>query len=394
MRQVSPLNCTVQYMVLRGFMRKCLLTPQHLTRRPRRRPGLLVTCLVASVALSACGPAESAPPQAHEMVRVQTVAFQPVARTVSLTGTVAARVESKLSFRIAGRIAERKVDIGDHVKAGDVLATIETPQQEADVQSARASLQAAEATLAQAQSNFTRQKQLIENGFTTRSNFDAAQEQLRTAEGSVESARADVGTAEEQLSLTVLKADADGVITARDAEAGQVVAAAQSVFTLAQDGARDVIFDIYEGLLAEAPKSDRAEIRLLSNRDVVATAVVREISPTFDAATGTVRVKMSLIDPPPAMGLGAAVYGTGKWAPRNLVALPWTALSAGEAGPTVWVVDHETRAVSQRPITVDHYGTGQILVSAGLKEGETVVTAGGQFLRAGQVVAIAPGENS
>lgn len=369
-------------------------SPARFTRCPLRRVGLLVASLALGAPLAACGQAESAPPQAHEMVRVETVSFQPVARTVSLTGTVAARVESKLSFRVAGRIAERKVDIGDHVRAGDVLATIETAQQEADVQSARATLQASEATLAQARSNFARQKQLIESGFTTRSNFDAAQEQLRTAEGSVESARADVGTAEEQLSLTILKADADGVITGRDAEAGQVVAAAQTVFTLAQDGARDAVFDIYEGLLAEPPASDRVEIRLLSNRDVAATATVREVSPTFDAATGTVRVKMSLIDPPPAMGLGAAVYGSGKWAVRQLIALPWTALSAGEAGPTVWVVDRETRAVSQRPITVDHYATGQIFIGAGLKEGETVVTAGGQFLRAGQVVAIAPGGNS
>ncbi|QJP16687.1 efflux RND transporter periplasmic adaptor subunit [Starkeya sp. ORNL1] len=375
-------------------MRKRLpISPRPSTREPRRL-GPLIACLVSATALSACGEAASAPPQAHEMVKVQTVSFQPIARTVSLTGTIAARIESKLSFRVAGRIAARKVDVGDHVKAGDVLATIETPEQEADVQSARATLRASEATLVQAQSSFARQKQLIASGFTTRSNFDSAQEQLRSAEGAVESARADVGTAEQQLSFTILKADADGVITARDAEAGQVVAAAQTVFTLARDGARDAIFDVYEALLADTPPSDRVEIRLLSDQDVVATAVVREVSPTFDAATGTVRVKMSLIDPPAAMGLGAAVFGSGKWAAKNLIPLPWTSLSAGEAGPTVWVVDPKTNAVSQRPITVDHYGTGQILVSAGLKQGETVVTAGGQFLRAGQVVAIASGEPS
>ena len=328
------------------------------------------------------------------MVKAQAASYQPIAKTISLSGTVAARVESKLSFRIAGRIAERKVNVGDHVKAGDVLATIETPEQVADIQAAKATLQAAEATLAQAQSSFGRQKQLIASGFTTRSSYDSAEEQLRGAESSVESARADVGTAEEQLSLTVLKADADGVITARDAEAGQVVAAAQTVFTLAQDGARDVIFDVYEALLADAPPSDHVEIRLLSNKDVVATAVVREISPTFDAATGTVRVKMSLIDPPAAMSLGAAVTGSGAWAAKKLVALPWTALSAGETGPTVWVIDPATKAVSPRAIKVERYKTGEILVSDGLKEGEMVVTAGGQFLRAGQLVSIAPGEPS
>lgn len=364
------------------------------SRRRPNRTGALVIGLLALATLAGCGPEQAAAPRAREAVKAQPAAFEPVARTVSLSGTVAARVESKLSFRVAGRIAERKVDVGDHVKAGDVLATIETPEQVADVQSAKATLQSAEATLAQAQSSFKRQLQLIASGFTTRSSYDAAEEQLRRAESSVESARADVGTAEEQLTLTVLKADADGVITARDAETGQVVSAAQTVFTLAQDGARDAVFDVYEALLADAPPSDKVEIRLLSDRSVVATAVVREIAPTFDTATGTVRVKMSLIDPPASMGLGAAVLGSGSWPGKEVVALPWTSLAAGEAGPAVWVIDPQTNAVTQRSITVDRYRTGEILVSAGLKEGELVVTAGGQFLRAGQIVSITSGEPS
>jgi RND family efflux transporter MFP subunit len=328
------------------------------------------------------------------LVKAQPATFQSVVRTVSLTGTVAARYESKLSFRAAGRIAQRNVDVGDHVKAGDVLATMETPEQEADVQSAQASLRSAEATLVQAQSTFNRQKQLLDKGFTTRSSFDEAQQQLLSAQGSVDSARADVGTAEDQLSYTILKADSDGVITARDAEAGQVVSAAQTIFTLAKDGARDAIFDVYEALLANAPRTDRVQVRLLSNPEVGATAVVREVSPTFDATTGTVRVKMSLLDPPPAMSLGAAVVGTGEWTAQKLMPLPWTALAAGETGPTVWVIDPRTNTVSSRAVTVARYKTGEILVSDGLRDGEMVVTSGGQFLRAGQVVSIASGDRS
>lgn len=366
----------------------------HPKHPPPRRASAVLGGLLALAALTGCGQEQAATPRAPETVKVQAASFQPVARTISLSGTVTARVESKLSFRTAGRIADRKVDVGDHVMAGDVLATIETPQQVADLQAARATLQSAEATLTQAQSSFDRQKQLIASGFTTRSSYDSAEEQLRRAESSRDSARADVGTAEEQLALTVLKADADGIVTARDAETGQVVSAAQTVFTVARDGARDVVFDVYEALLAETPQSNKAEIRLLSDPNVVATAIVREVAPTFDSATGTVRVKMSLIDPPAAMGLGAAVVGSGTWAPRNLVALPWTSLSASEAGPAVWVVDPETHAISHRAITIERYAKGEILVSAGLKDGEMVVTAGGQFLRPGQVVSIASGEPS
>lgn len=280
------------------------------------------------------------------------------------------------------------------MKAGDVLATLVPLEQQADLASSKAALEAAQSSLVQAQSNFDRQEHLMGGGFTTRSNFDAAQEQLRAAKSSVDAAKADLGTAEEQLSLTSLKADADGVITARSADAGQVVAAAQTIYALAHDGARDVVFDAYESVLAEAPPKDGIAIQLLSNPDIGARAFVREVAPAIDATTGTVRVKMSLIDPPAGMGLGAAVVGLGKLQTRNLVVLPWTALAAGASGPMVWVIDPEADTVSQRAITIDRYRTGEILVGEGLKEGELVVTGGGQLLHAGQVVTLAAGAAS
>jgi RND family efflux transporter MFP subunit len=351
----------------------------------------LVCAAALALALAGCGAPPAPPPKVQELVGVQTVQPEPVTRAVSLTGTVAARVESKLSFRTAGKIAERKVDVGAHVRAGDVLATIETREQEADVAAAKARLQAAQAALVQAQSTFGRQQQLLTKGFTTRSNFDAAQEQLRNAQGSLDSARADVGTAEEQLSFTVLKANADGVITTRDAEAGQVVAAAQTVFTLAEDGARDAVFDIYEALLTDAPPKGPVEVRLLSDPGITAQATVREVSPTFDTATGTVRVKMSLLNPPAAMSLGAAVSGGGASMSRSLIVLPWTALSAAETGPGVWVVDPASKAVAQRRVVIARYETGHILIADGLKSGDIVVTTGGQFLHEGQIVTMASG---
>jgi RND family efflux transporter MFP subunit len=345
------------------------------------------------MALSGCGEDDVAPQRTPELVKAEVIARTSVSRTISLTGTVSARVESELSFRTAGRIAERRVDVSDRVKAGDVLATLETEEQAADLQASRATLQAAEATLVQARTNFDRQQQLLSRGFTTQSSFDAAQEQLRSAESSVESARADLGSAEERLSFTVLKADADGIVTARDVEAGQVVSAAQTVFTVARDGARDATFDIYEALLAGDPP-DRVEVRLTSDPDVMAFATIREVSPTFDSATGTVRVKMSLIDPPAAMSLGAAVTGVGVTEAQRLFVLPWGALTAGVSGPAVWVVDPASKAVTLRSVTIERYRTGEVLVREGLTDGDLVVIAGGQLLREGQTVAVASGEAS
>ncbi|KQT54975.1 acriflavin resistance protein [Aureimonas sp. Leaf454] len=347
-----------------------------------------------AVFLLACSEPEAPPPRTPEIVRVQTIRFDDISRTISLTGTIAARVESDLSFRIAGRIAERRVDVSDTVRKGDILATLETAEQQADLQAAEATLQAARATLAQAETNFRRQTSLIDSGYTTRSTFDAAEEQLRTAQGSVASAEADVGTARDQLSFTVLRADADGIVTTRNAEAGQVVAAAQTVFAVAQAGARDAVFDIYEALLAEDPPKDDIRVRLVSDPAVEARGAVREISPTFDTATGTVRVKVSLADPPPAMSLGAAVIGEAQFEARRLVALPWQALSVGPGGARVWIVDPRTNTVSERAVTVARYRTGDVLVGGGLNDGEIVVTAAGQFLRAGQEVTIASGDLS
>ncbi|WP_294643516.1 efflux RND transporter periplasmic adaptor subunit [uncultured Aureimonas sp.] len=340
--------------------------------------------------LSACGEQPPPPEQKPERVAVDVVAFEPIAPDLSLTGTVAARVESQLSFQIDGRVAERFVDVSDRVKAGDLLARLDPASQQADVDAAQASVAAAEATLEQARINFDRQDQLLRSGVTTRGNFENARKDLRDAQGNLDSAKASLANAREQLTFTELRADADGVITERRTETGQVAAAAQPVFTLAHEGEREAVFDVYESLLIEDPSpSGELTVRLVGDPSVEARAKVREISPTFDSRTGTVRVRVTLIAPPERMGLGSAVVGVAQGQEKRLARLSWRALSAGTRGAAVWVIDEATKAVSLRPIEVDSYRTGYILVSGGLKAGDKVVTAGSQLLREGQVVEIA-----
>lgn len=364
------------------------MRPQALRTPAFRNTILLASLFCSALLLAGCGEDQVPPARTPELVKAATVVHRPVARTIALTGSISARVESELSFRTAGRIAERRVDVSDRVKAGDILATLETEEQAADIQAARATLEATEATLTQARTSFDRQRRLMDAGYTTQSAFDTAQEQLRSAESSVESARADLGSAEERLAYTALRADADGVITARDAEAGQVIAAAQTVFTVARDGARDATFDIYEALLAGTPP-ERIEVRLVSDPSIMAYGRVREVSPTFDTATGTVRVKIALIDPPETMTLGAAVTGQAVVKEDSYVTLPWNALSATGGKPSVWVVNPDNKQVNQRVIEIARYRTGEVLVRDGLKDGELVVTHGGQMLREGQTVTVA-----
>ena len=344
--------------------------------------------LLAGLALllAACGDAPTPPPRAPFPVKAQVVAVSQHAVSVALTGEIKARVQSDLAFRFPGRIAERFVEIGDHVEAGQVLARLEAREQTADVISAKAGVQSAEATLRQASAAFDRQKTLLANGFTTQSSHDNAQQALQAARATLDAARSNLATAQEQLVYTSLQADASGVVVARNAEAGQVVEAAQAVFSIARDGERDAIFDVNERLLARPRGDDTIELALVSNPSVRAEGRVREVAPAIDPSTGTVRVKVAIQSPPPAMTLGAAVTGVGRFQPEDVFVLPAGAFFTDNGKPAVWTVDPASHVAAIRPIVVDSYRTGELLVRSGLKAGDVVVTAGVQLLRPGQVV--------
>jgi RND family efflux transporter MFP subunit len=339
--------------------------------------------------LSACndgdGPSQ-APLARIDVVTAKVVDFAP---RVTLTGTIQAQVQNDLSFRLSGRIIERNVDVGDHVTADQVLARLDPRPQEADVEAAKAGVQSAEAQLKQATATFQRQKALIDSGFTTRTTFDQAEQSLRTAQASLDSANNQLTSAQNQLSYTILKAGESGVITARFAENGQVVEQARAVFTIAKDGPRDAVFDVYEAIFALVPDDAKAEITLVSDPKVTAEGTVREIAPAVDTNTGTVRVKVGIPQTPPAMTLGAVVTGSGDLKSSKAVILPWGALFEIDGKPAVWIVDPRSHTVSLRSIVVDAYLKDRIIVTSGLNSGDVVVTAGVQYLRPQQQVALA-----
>jgi RND family efflux transporter MFP subunit len=237
-----------------------------------------------------------------------------------------------------------------------------------------------------AQATYERQKTLITSGFTTRTVYDQAQEGLRTTEGVLEAARAQLGTANDALGYTKLRAGAAGVITARNVEIGQVVQAAQSVFSLAQDGERDAVFYVYESVFLGDTGPGRVSLTLVSDRKVTASGRVREVSPVIDPKSSTIRVKVAIENPPPAMILGGAVSGTVKAKTQQRIAVPWTALMAAGNKPAVWSVDPATRMVSLKPITVAAYEAGEVLIKAGVRPGDRVVIDGGKLLSIGELV--------
>lgn len=355
---------------------------------PRTRGKLGRATAMSMLFLAACQERQALPEKPQTLVATQTVELTDYAPTVRLTGEIRARVQSDLSFRVSGRVVERNVEVGTRVEAKDIIARIDPEEQEANVASAEANVRAAEAQLRQASSVFERQKTLLSSGYTTRREHDQAEEALRTAEGTVDAARAQLASARDQLDQTVLRAGVAGVITARQVEVGQVVQAAQPVFSLAHDGPRDAVFSVHESIFTRAAADNSVEISLLSDPKVKASGAVREVAPTVDPTSGTVRVKVGIERPPPEMTLGAAVTGEGRFKARKLVVLPWSALSSEGGHPAVWIVDAQTKAVSLRRITVERYHTGSVVVADGIRPGETVVSAGGQLLRPNQTVEL------
>ncbi|WP_411969377.1 efflux RND transporter periplasmic adaptor subunit [Mesorhizobium sp. CO1-1-7] len=351
-------------------------------------PAASILACTALALLAACQKQAAAEKKLPVMVRTETVAMADYAPRTSLTGVIAARTLNNLSFRVGGRVAERLVDVGQHVDQGTVLARIDPQEQEFDLRSAQADLDAAQAQLTQAAATFERQKTLLAQGFTTRRDYDAADQALKVAQGSVDAAQSALANARQNMSFTELKAGAAGVITARQVEAGQVVQAAQTVFTIAEDGDRDAVFNVQETLVARTPASPAVTITLLYDPQVRATGKVREISPAVDPASGSIRVKVAIPETPAGMPLGASVIGSVGAKPAKAILLPWQALTSSAGKPAVWIVDPATKAVATTPVEVLAFDSGTVVIAKGLNEGQSVVTSGGQLLSPGQTVEI------
>ncbi len=355
-----------------------------------RSPTVTIAALLWVILLAACD--KAAPPALQARpVRAVTVERNAEGEIVSLTGQIRAKDQVSLAFRLDGRVIERPVHVGDVVAAGQVVARLDPHTQQNTLRSAQAALASSEAVLAQARLSFWRQQELLKDGWTPRAKFDEAQQGLRTAQAQVDSAKAQLRIAEDQLGYTTLVADAAGAITAVGAEAGEVVHAGQMVAQLAQDGGRDAVFDVPEQIIRTGPRDPVVDLALTDDPQVKAIGRVREVAPQADAATRTFQVKVAITDPPPAMRLGSTVTGRVKLAALPGVSIPASALTQSEGSPAVWIVDPKSESVSLRPVQVMRYDPGAVVISAGLEPGEHVVTGGVQTLRPAQKVKLLGG---
>jgi RND family efflux transporter MFP subunit len=349
--------------------------------------GVVVALALASL-LSACAQEAEPPPSPARQVRSMVIEKRDASESLTLTGRIEAEDEVPLAFRISGRVLENNGKLGVRVQSGDLVARLESQNEENQLRAETAALSAAEAQYSQARGHYERQRTLFRQGWATRATYELAEKGMKTAASQVDAAEARLAAAQDLLGFTELRADQDGVYTEVGPAAGEVVQAGQMIVRVARQDGRDAVFDVPAQAIRTAPADPEITVTLADDPNVTVRGHVREVSPQADPVTRTFKVKVSLENPPEAMRLGATVNGTMQTTNAPVIEVPAAALTRSNQQPAVWVVDPTALTVSLRPIEVARFGEYLVAVSGGLAAGDIVVTAGVQALHDGQQVRL------
>ena len=345
--------------------------------------------LAAFVALSGCS-SEAKTPEAPRPVLVAHPGGGSDAALTAYAGEIRAREESPLSFRVGGKLVRREVDVGAHVRKGDLLAVLDVGDLAAQQRAAQAQLTAAQAEFARAKADQARFAKLAGQQLVSRSTLDAQNAAATAAQGQVNAARANLDFASNQAAYTQLRAPHDGMIASRAAEAGQVVGAGQTIFTIAADGGREVAIALPEARIREFQVGQPVAVELWSAPGQRLPGTIREIAPAADPQARTYAARVNLAgDAAKAVDLGqsARVYVQESGA-RAALTVPLSAIQRGANDATaVWVVDPATSKLRLAPVQLGAFGESAAPVLTGLKPDAWIVTAGGHLLREGQAVA-------
>lgn len=352
------------------------------------RLSILFVAALATASLAACS-GDSNVEEAPRPVLVARPGGGAEAALTAFAGEVRAREESPLSFRVSGNLVRREVDVGDRVKRGDLLAVLDPGDFRLEAQSAQAQAASAQAEFERARAEQARYAALAEDQLVSRSALDTQTTALRAAEEQARAARAQLDVARNQAGYTELRAPRDGAIATRLAEAGQVVAAGQTVFTLAADGGREVAIALPEGSIRDFVVGQPVLVELWSTPGRRLPGRIREIAPAADPQARTYAARVTLVgDAAKAVELGqsARVY-VQQNGNRAALSVPLSAIQRGAAGATaLWVVDPKTRKLKTQPVKLGPYTEDRVPVLSGVSPDAWVVVAGGHLLREGQLV--------
>lgn len=349
------------------------------------RAAFLVT-LISPLFLAACSkPVEKA--ETIRPVRAMVLADDMAEKVVEFPGEIRSRVESRLGFRVGGKIIARRVDVGSRVTRGQVLMQLDPRDLQLQQTQAGAALNAARSNLELAEAELGRYRDLRQKNFVSQAVLDAKEAAFKSARASHDQAAALYRTQSNQAGYADLVADADGVVTAVDAEAGQVVAAGTPVVRVAQAGEKEVVINIPENQVDQLRQVSNLTVRIWASPDSALPGRLRELSPVADPATRTYTAKVAVPDAPPEVRLGMTAYVRfTSSTPGVLPRVPLSALRQDKDGSAVWVVENGT--VRLVPVQVAGVAGNDILLSSGVASGQSIVTAGVHQLQPGQKVRI------
>lgn len=351
---------------------------------------VLIATLCSYLYLAGCGGKETQPQEEIRPVRATTVSRTQSAIGANYSGEIRARYESKLGFKVSGKVVQRLVEVGSHVTPGQPLLRLDPQDAALSATSAAAQTEAARIKMMQSQIDLERYDQLFRERFISKAALDQYKLAYETAASQLRSAQAQQQLSRNQHVYTVLTADRAGVVTAIDVEAGHVVSAGQPVLAIAADGEREVAVSVPESRVEELRNAKRMTVTTWANPNKPYVAALRELAPDTDKATRTYAARVTIHEPDAAIRLGmTATVLIPNIEGGAAIRVPLSAVYDKGGQPLVWIVDSKASTVSARPVKLAAAHKSGVLVAEGLADGEVVVTAGVHMLHDGQKVRVA-----
>ena len=367
--------------------------PKTIMNKSYFKTGSALAMAAAVVLLAACS--KPAPPdEPIRAVKVITVGVNAFSSGYEFSGEVKPQVESRLGFRVGGKIIKRQAELGQRVKVGQVLAQLDPQDYKLAIESGRAQVRAAATNRDLAAADYKRYKELKEQNFISGAELERRESVLKAAQAQVDQAQSQLAVQGNQADYASLVADVSGVVTAIEAEPGQVVAAGTPVVRIAADGPRDVVFSVPEDKVMAIKPGMPVKVRGWAQdaQAAMMVAKVREVSASADPVTRTYLVKLALsgeVTPPP---LGSTVYvlpeGLGGVQGMPVIKLPTSALRQDGQASAVWVLDKASMTVKSQTVQIATADGNEAVIAAGLQPGMLVVSAGVHVLSPGQKVTI------
>lgn len=357
---------------------------------PNFRLQAALSCVgIASVVLLTACSQQAAEPEPERAVRTMLIAADSAGFTREYAAEVRARTESRLSFRVGGKVTQRFVNLGDAVRPGQPLAQMDASDLRLGQEAAKAAMLAARTNRDQMGAEYKRFIELREQGFISAAELERRDAALKAAQAQLDQAKAQMDVQANQVGYAVLTSDTAGVVTGIDAEPGMVVGAGTPIIRVAHQGPRDVVFSVPEdqvsSLREAASRQGALSVKFWGSNGAAQPIQLREVSAAADPVTRTFQAKADVGQADVKLGQTATVLLD---LPRraNVIKLPLSAVLEQKGQTTVWVLDPASMSLKSQPVQVAGADGNEVVISGGLKPGQEIVTAGVHVLSAGQKV--------